>query len=77
MAHVTRTTITIPSDTLRNNTSVSTLIIKNIEKELGQKEKGQGKNPMRLLGVLSLGIDKLYDSRDDLYEDELKRKMGI
>lgn len=84
MTTVTRTTITIPEHTLRqlkmkavmHNTSVSGLINKIVNDSLHKKKKKkQDKDPMKLLGVFNIGINKIYDNRDELYYEDDKRHL--
>lgn len=85
MPQLTRTTITLPDDLLNQlkmksvveNSSVSKLITQMVNKNIYQKSvKKPVKNPLKLLGKLKLGAKKIYTSRDELYEEHLKRKMG-
>lgn len=86
MTQLVRTTITIPEDLLRQlktkavnkKISVSTLITNAIQKETPSpaKKRKKIKDPMKFAGVFSIGIDKIYDNRDELYDEDIKRHLG-
>ena len=82
---ITRTTITIPENTLQalklravhEKTSVSAIITHLVKKELKEPmEKVSKRDPMKSLGGFKIGIKKIYTHRDELYTDHLKHKMG-
>lgn len=86
MQPLVRTTITIPQNLYKlikmkavvKNTSVSGLVTDLIKQDIspGPVTKTKKKDPMSTLGVFKIGIKEIYKSRDELYEDHLKRKMG-
>lgn len=80
-----KTTVTIPEDIIRQaklvalseNTTLSDLIRSALEDKVKPHKKKKLKDPMKLAGTFTMGIDKLYSKRSDLYDDRLKRKMGF
>lgn len=87
MADMVKTTITLPEDllqeakfvALQEKTTLSKIIREGVAARIGKKinKVKTKKNPMRFAGVLRGGIDKIYHKRSDLYEEHLKRKMGL
>lgn len=83
MANLVRTTITVPNDIYRQarllaaaeDISLSKLISR-VLKILVRGEEIEVDDPMNSLGSLSLGIKKVYQSRGEIYEERLGRKMG-
>ena len=85
MKKLIRKTITIPEHIYMQakinagycNESFSAYIVNILEEKIHNKKKNQQlKNPFKSMGVFSLPVKKL-PTRDKLYEDHLKRKMGI
>ena len=86
MQNLVKTTVTIPEETLllikylalQRNTSVSEIFREALREKVNLPKKiSGGGNPMRHLGVFSIGIDKIYNKRSDLYDEHIKRKMGL
>lgn len=86
MQNLVKTTVTIPEETLllikylalQRGTSVSEIFREALREKVNlPKKAAKKKDPMRLLGKLSIGIDKIYNKRSDLYDDYIRRKMGI
>lgn len=85
MADMVKTTITIPGDILdkakmmaiRNKTSLSNILREALEEKIEQKRGRKVKNPLKLLGNFSIGIKKIYNKRSDLYDEHIRRKMGL
>lgn len=82
-----KTTITLPEELIKRakiasveeRITLSEFIRDGMEWRLRgthRLKKKKIKDPMKLLGRLSLGVEKIYDKRSDLYEDHIKRKMG-
>ena len=84
MDTLVKTTITLPEQLLqqaklaaiRGKTSVSRIMRDALQKRVATPIK-RVKDPMKLLGKFRLGINKIYTKRSDLYDDYLKRKMGL
>lgn len=86
MQNLIKTTVTIPEETLllikylalQRGTSVSEIFREALREKVNLPKKTAGKkDPMRLLGRFSIGIDKIYNKRSDLYDEHIKRKMGF
>ena len=89
MADTVKTTIMLPEKILREakiaaineRTTLSNIIASGIELRLGKpskiKKSGQKKDPLRFLGAFSIGIKNPYKHRSDLYDEHIKRKMGL
>lgn len=85
MTDMVKTTITIPQDILekaklmavREKISLSKIMRDALEEKVERKRGRKVKNPMKLLGNFSLGIKKIYNKRSDLYDEHLRRKMGL
>ena len=88
MSPLIRTTNTMPQDDYKmlkmksvvENTSVSGLIKQMVKKNIRHqpyKKIKTKEDPMKTLGVFNIGINKIYNNRDELYGDHLKRKMGL
>ena len=86
MQNLVKTTVTIPEETLllikylalQRNTSVSEIFREALREKVNlPKKEAKRKDPMRLLGRFSIGIDKIYNKRSDLYDEHIKRKMGL
>ncbi len=85
MKKLVRKTITIPEEIYKQakinagycNESFSAYIVNMLEVKILNKKKNKIlKDPFKSMGVFSLHVKRL-PSRDKLYEDHLKRKMGI
>lgn len=85
MPQLARTTITLPEDLLyqlkiksiTENSSVSHLIVDVVKKSLYQTTTIKAKKePLETLGKFKLGAKKIYSNRDELYKNQIKRKMG-
>lgn len=86
MQNLVKTTVTIPEETLllikylalQRGTSVSEIFREALREKVNlPKKEAKRKDPMSHLGVFSLGIDKIYNKRSDLYDEHIKRKMGL
>lgn len=85
MSDLVKTTITLPEDLLqkaklmaiREKTTLSKVMRVAIEDKVSQKRGRKVKDPMKLLGTFSIGIKKIYNKRSDLYDEHIKRKMGL
>jgi len=85
MKKLVRTTITIPEDLYKQakiqaaalRESFSSYIVSVVEEKIKGKNKTKTfKDPFKAMGTLSLGIDRNF-KRKDLYEEYLRKKMGI
>ena len=88
MADIVKTTITIPEDELmrakmaaiQENKTLSEIIREAIAQRIPGRtaKREKKKDPMRLAGLFKLGVKK-EDTfrRKDIYDQYLKRKMGI
>ena len=87
MKKLIRTTITIPENLYRQakvnaaflRESFSAYVVSSLEQKVtgnSLTKKGKKIDPMKTLGVFSLGVKKIPD-REKLYDKYLKRKMGI
>lgn len=87
MKKLFRATVTIPENIYRQakvnaaylRESFSAYVVNSLEEKIkGVKmnKKKRFKDPLKTLGRLSIGIKKI-PSRNKLYDDYLKRKMGI
>lgn len=74
----TKTTVILPKDlvdraklkALQESTSLGKVISESLQRTLfGKTIKKAVSDPMKTLGVLKLGIKKLYKNRSELYED--------
>jgi len=87
MADMVKTTITVPEDLFQEikltavaeKTTLSNIFREGAALRIGRKlgKTKLGKNPMRFAGILRGGIDKIYHKRSDLYDEHLRRKMGL
>ncbi len=86
MQNLVKTTLTIPEELLqqakitaiKENTTLSQLVREGLfERVQLKRSPSKSKDPMRLLGKFSLGINKIYNKRSDLYDEHIKRKMGL
>lgn len=88
MKNLVKTTVTIPEDMLQaaklkavhEKTTLSHLIREGLEDRLKKQEPTRRKkklDPLRHLGAFSIGIKVPYKHRSDLYDEHIKRKMGI
>lgn len=85
MANLVKTTVTIPEDILqaakmtavREGTTLSSIVRDALKVKLNPRKGRKVKDPMRLLGKYSLGIKKIYNKRSDIYDEHIKRKMGL
>lgn len=87
MQNLVKTTITLPQELLQRakfiavyeRTTVSELVRDALKSRVnGGQKKQVVKDPMKLLGKYKLGTrGKLYEHRSDLYEERLRRKLGI
>lgn len=85
MADLVKTTVTIPENilqrakivALREKTTLSKIIREALEEKVSRKRGRIVKDPMKLLGTFSIGIKNIYNKRSDLYEEHLRRKMGL
>jgi len=86
MKKLVRTTITIPEDLYKQakiqaaalGESFSSYLTVAVEEKIrGKGKKRTFKDPFKALGRLSLGIKGPYKNRKELYDDYLKRKMGV
>ena len=88
MQTLVKTTITLPEDLLQQakiraihkNVTLSQLIRNGLAKEIGITTKAKptpAKDPLRHLGVFKLGIKSVYTKRSEIYDDHLKRNMGV
>lgn len=84
MQNLVKTTVTIPEDILKRaklvaiqeKTTLSEILRDALKKRVYGYTRTTKKDPLKFMGVFSLGIKKIYDKRSDLYEEHLKRKMG-
>lgn len=82
-----KTTVMIPESlfqaakikAVREKTTLSKLLSDGLKDKISEKRTGTQRkiDPKKTLGVFSLGISKIYNKRSDLYEDHIKRKMGL
>lgn len=85
MGNLVKTTVTIPEDIIKaarvtavnEGTTLSNIIREGLELRIYKRPRMKIKDPMSLLGKYNLGAGKIYNKRSDLYDDHLKRKMGI
>lgn len=85
MDHLIKTTITIPENilnkakllALKEKITLSRVIREALEEKVEKRRGRKVKDPMELLGTLSIGINKIYNKRSDLYDEHLRRKMGL
>lgn len=86
MQNRVRTTITLPDHLLqtakisavKQRKPLSAVIEEALEEKLHMSPQIKPtEDPMKLAGKYHLGIKKLYTKRSELYDDHLKRKMGV
>lgn len=85
MNNLVKTTITLPEDllqtaklvALQERKTLSALMREAVNDRVYKPKMRAEKKPMRFMGVYKLGIKKIYNKRSDLYDEHLKRKMGI
>lgn len=85
MIKLLRKTITIPEKIYRQakihagycNENFSAYVVNILEEKIYNKKKNKKlKDPFKSMGTLSVGINKKW-KRNEIYEDYLRRKMGI
>lgn len=87
MTQMVKTTIILPEDLLQQakvkaiheKKTLSQLVSEGLETRLTAEKQTRKApaDPMKTLGKLKLGITKVYEHRSELYDDHLKRKMGV
>lgn len=85
MGNLVKTTVTIPEDIIKaarvtavnEGTTLSNIIREALKTRVYGREKSARRDPMKLAGKYSIGIGRIYNKRSDLYDEHLKRKMGI
>lgn len=86
MSNLVRTSVLIPEDLLqmaklkavKEKTTVSDMIRNVLHDQVhGKNAVAKKKDPMKSLGKFSLGITKIYNKRSDLYDEHIRRKMGL
>ena len=86
MSNLVRTTITVPEPIYNQarmlatsrGESFSSFIAGILNQRIkGKKKREKVKNPLSTLGKYSLGDSAPYKNRGELYDEHLKRKMGL
>ena len=86
MQKLVKTTVTIPEQTLllvkylalQRGITISQIFREALcEKVNLPKNISKNNDPLRHLGVFNVGTHKSYNKRSDIYDEHLKRKMGL